>query len=100
MLARGDRVARTLAALREIGPPIVSGGLTTFLSILPVAFSGYKYFITYFFGFYAVLIAVCLANSLILLPALLSFVGPAAYNAKGDPASPGKSGESAAALVP
>ncbi len=100
MLARGDRVSRTLASLREIGPPIVSGGLTTFLSILPVAFSGYKYFITYFFGFYTVLIVICFANSLILLPALLSFVGPAAYNAKGEPASPGKSSEGAAALAP
>ena len=79
MLAPGDRVGRTLAALREIGPPIVNGGITTFLSILPVAFSGYKYFITYFFGFYSILIVVCLANALVLLPALLSFVGPAPY---------------------
>ena len=83
MLAPGDRVDRALAALREIGPPIVNGGITTFLSILPVAFSGYKYFITYFFGFYSILIVVCLANAIVLLPALLSFVGPAPYGPVG-----------------
>ena len=93
MLAPGDRVSRTLAALREIGPPIVNGGITTFLSILPVAFSGYKYFITYFFGFYSILIVVCLANALVLLPALLSFVGPAPYGPVGAEAGRGTAAE-------
>ena len=93
MLAPGDRVDRSLAALREIGPPIVNGGITTFLSILPVAFSGYKYFITYFFGFYSILIVVCLANALVLLPALLSFVGPAPYGPVGTEADRGSAAE-------
>ena len=65
MLASGSRNERMLTAYREITLPILSGGLTSFLSLLPIAFSEYSYFRVYFLGYYTLLIALALVSSLL-----------------------------------
>ena len=94
MLAEGSRDERIVRAYRAITPPILNGGLTTFLSILPIAFSEYGYFVKYFFAYYSLLIVLCLGNSLVLLPCILSIVGPPAYAQRREEGREGKATQS------
>ena len=94
MLAEGSRDERIVRAYRAITPPILNGGLTTFLSILPIAFSEYGYFVKYFFAYYSLLIVLCLGNSLVLLPCILSIVGPPAYPQRREEGREGKATQS------
>ena len=80
MLATGSRNERMLKAYREISLPILSGGFTSFLSLLPIAFSQYSYFKTYFLGYYTLLIVLALVSALVFLPVFLALIGPPAYN--------------------
>ena len=80
MLASGSRNERMLTAYREISLPILSGGFTSFLSLLPIAFSQYSYFRVYFLGYYTLLIALALVSSLVFLPTFLALIGPPAYS--------------------
>ena len=80
MLATGSRNERMLKAYREISLPILSGGFTSFLSLLPIAFSQYSYFRVYFLGYYTLLIILALVSALVFLPVFLALIGPPAYN--------------------
>ena len=42
MMEQGTRAARAAAAVRSLGAATVNGAVTTFLGILPIAFSYYK----------------------------------------------------------
>eukprot|EP00479_Gromia_sphaerica_P012812 TRINITY_DN6899_c0_g1_i1.p1 TRINITY_DN6899_c0_g1~~TRINITY_DN6899_c0_g1_i1.p1 ORF type:complete len:148 (-),score=14.95 TRINITY_DN6899_c0_g1_i1:100-510(-) len=76
--SRNDRMAK---ALEEIMEPVVYGGISTFLGVVPMAFALFRYFQLYFFNMYAIIIFVGLANGLILLPILLSWLGPPSLSA-------------------
>jgi predicted RND superfamily exporter protein len=78
MLARGTRPERAAAAVNTLGSATANGALTTFLGILPIAFSCYGYFVNYFFLHYVVILAVCLLQGVVVLPVVLSMVGPKA----------------------
>ncbi|XP_064108422.1 protein patched homolog 1-like [Macrobrachium nipponense] len=74
----GDMDERAMATVGLIGPAVLNGGFTTFLSFLPLAGSDSYVFITFFKIFFA----VCLYgvyHGLVVLPVLLSLVGPAPY---------------------
>ncbi|XP_066978338.1 patched domain-containing protein 3-like [Macrobrachium rosenbergii] len=74
----GDTDERAMATVGLIGPAVLNGGFTTFLSFLPLAASDSYVFITFFKIFFA----VCLYgvyHGLVVLPVLLSLVGPAPY---------------------
>jgi hypothetical protein len=50
--------------------------------VLCIAASDYQYFVTYFFSMYCIIIAVCLWNALVVLPILVSYIAPPAYQAE------------------
>ena len=79
MLAQGTRSERAAAAVQSLGSATSNGALTTFLGIAPIAFSAYAYFVKYFFLHYLVIIVICLFQGVIVLPVVLSLVGPAAF---------------------
>jgi len=69
---REDRVKETL---QTMGVSIMVGGLTTFLGVLPLIFSSVNIFSTVFYAFFA-MVTLGVSHGLILLPVILSYVGP------------------------
>mmetsp|Transcript_1584 Transcript_1584/g.2114 ORF Transcript_1584/g.2114 Transcript_1584/m.2114 type:complete len:909 (+) Transcript_1584:142-2868(+) len=83
MIKDGTREERIIASLEDIGAPVLNGALSTFLAVLFQAFSKSYVFRVVFFDFFCAVLFGCL-NGLVLLPVLLSFVGPASYGRGGD----------------
>eukprot|EP00934_Nitzschia_sp_Nitz4_P003895 Nitzschia sp. Nitz4//scaffold242_size29646//22986//25981//NITZ4_008053-RA/size29646-processed-gene-0.14-mRNA-1//1//CDS//3329543821//3885//frame0 len=71
----GDRFERTKELLRTMGSSVMLGGISTFLGVLPLAFSTSSAFFTIFVAFMA-LVSLGITHGLILLPVLLSMFGP------------------------
>ena len=69
---RHEKVKETLETM---GASILLGGLTTFLGVIPLAFSTTTIFMVVFKSFLAMVCLGC-GIGLILLPVLLSLVGP------------------------
>ena len=69
---RDERVKETLETM---GASIMLGGLTTFLGVVPLCLSSTKIFMTVFLAFFA-MVVLGVAHGLILLPVILSLVGP------------------------
>lgn len=65
---------RAVYALYEMGPPVLNGAMSTLLAVICIAASSWAYFVKYFFGMYALTIVVCLWNSIVVLPILLSYI--------------------------
>merc|ERR1719382_341228 len=63
-------------AMSHTSPPLLQGAISTFLSILPLAFHNIAFVMKYFFGIFSVLVAVGLLTGLVLLPALLALLSP------------------------
>merc|ERR550525_103515 len=59
-------------AMSHTSPPLLQGAISTFLSMLPLAFHEIKFVMKYFFGTFSVLVAMGLLTGLVLLPALLA----------------------------
>jgi predicted RND superfamily exporter protein len=72
---QGDRATRTKEMLRTMGSSVMLGGISTFLGVLPLAFSSSTIFFTIFVAFLA-LVTLGIGHGLILLPVLLSILGP------------------------
>lgn len=73
--ASGNRVQKVKETLETMGVSIMIGGISTFLGTLPLAFSTSEIYTTVFIAFLG-LVLLGLAHGLILLPVLLSLVGP------------------------
>jgi len=71
---REDKVK---AALRTMGVSILVGGLSTMLGVLPLAFSSSNLMRTVFVGFFA-MVTLGLTHGLMVVPVVLSLVGPIA----------------------
>ncbi|CAB9502757.1 Protein patched homolog 1 [Seminavis robusta] len=71
-LTRDERVKQTLETM---GASILIGGTTTFLAVIPLAISSLKIFQTVFNAFFA-MVALGVTHGLILLPVVLSLIGP------------------------
>jgi len=61
--------------LSTVGAPVLLGGLSTLFGTLPLAFTSSDVFYTVFIAFVAIVV-LGLGHGLILLPILLSLVGP------------------------
>lgn len=84
----GGRKARARAALEGVGPAVLLGGLSTMLSFVVLVASTSHVFITFFKVFTAAS-AFGLYYGLVLLPVILSFIGPPAYPAPACPPDEG-----------
>ena len=69
---RDERVKETLETM---GTSILLGGLTTFLGVVPLCFSTTRIFMIVFLSFLA-MVLLGLIHGLVLLPVILSLVGP------------------------
>lgn len=69
---RRDRVVETL---QTIGVSVLLGGISTFLGVLPLAATTSNIINTIFKGFIA-LVTLGISHGLVLLPVLLSYIGP------------------------
>lgn len=69
------REAKVKDTLRTMGTSILVGGISTFLGVLPLAFSTSNIFNTIFVSFVG-LVTLGAGHGLILLPVILSILGP------------------------
>ena len=66
---------RIKITLEEMGPPVFNGGFSTFLAFSLLAFSTSQTF-TIFFKVFFLIVTFGLYNGLVVLPVILSLVGP------------------------
>ena len=71
----GNRKEKTVEMLRTMGSSILMGAISTFLGTLPFAFCTSDIFSTVFFGFLG-LVTLGVGHGLILIPVILSTIGP------------------------
>ena len=76
MLAEGDRLTRSIHALQTMGIAVFNGGVTTFLGILPSALSDYPAISNRLFVQYSISTIAGMFTGLLLLPTILSLIGP------------------------
>lgn len=69
------REEKVQAALRSMGPSVLVGGLSTMLGVLPLAFSTSSLMRTVFVAFMG-MVSLGVSHGLIVLPVVLSLVGP------------------------
>jgi len=74
--SRSERVVKTLG---DVGAAVLNGGISTFLATMVLAFSK-SYVFRVLFQTFFLTVVLGLAHGMILLPVLLSLVGPAPYN--------------------
>jgi hypothetical protein len=72
----GDRNQRMARTLDHMFVPVLHGGISTLLGIIMLAFSRFEFIVRYVFVVLFALLILGLLNGLILLPVLLSLVGP------------------------
>ena len=89
IVAAGSRLERAVRSVETIGPAVLNGGVTTFLALIVCSGSTSHTFVT-FFKVFVLTVVFGLYHGLVLLPVLLSLLGP------GDTAADTESVSSAA----
>ncbi|CAL4069038.1 unnamed protein product, partial [Meganyctiphanes norvegica] len=84
MTVQGTRKERVSRTVREIGPPVFNGALSTVLAFIVLARSDSHVFVSFFKIFFGVFI-YGVYHGLVFLPVLLSYIGPNAYSFKSHP---------------
>ncbi|XP_065198827.1 protein patched homolog 1-like [Sycon ciliatum] len=78
LLAQGSRNQRMKIALHEMLQPMINGALSTIIALSVLSANQFPFFRRYYALTYVVMVLVAFANGLILLPVVLSLVGPPA----------------------
>ncbi|KAM6918750.1 protein patched homolog 1 isoform 1-T1 [Xenentodon cancila] len=78
LTAIGNRHKRSAVALEHMFAPVVDGAISTLLGVLMLAGSEFDFIMRYFFAVLAILTVLGMLNGLVLLPVLLSMMGPPA----------------------
>ncbi|KAL6104533.1 ptch2 [Pungitius sinensis] len=76
LTAIGNRNKRSAVALEHMFAPVVDGAISTLLGVLMLAGSEFDFIMRYFFAVLAILTVLGMLNGLVLLPVLLSMMGP------------------------
>jgi len=79
-----DKNNRALEALADIGAAVLNGALTTFLAVVVLLFSSSYVFVTLSIQF-ALTVVLGATHGLVLLPVLLSLLGPKPFKSAEDP---------------
>ncbi|XP_039998625.1 protein patched homolog 1 [Xiphias gladius] len=87
LTAIGNRNKRSAVALEHMFAPVVDGAISTLLGVLMLAGSEFDFIMRYFFAVLAILTVLGMLNGLVLLPVLLSMMGPSAEVTPVDNAS-------------
>ena len=74
-MPKGSKSERAVSAVEAIGPAVLNGGVTTFLALVLLSGSTSHTFLT-FFKVFVLTVVFGLFHGLVLLPVLLSLVGP------------------------
>ncbi|EMP34073.1 Protein patched like protein 2 [Chelonia mydas] len=90
LTAMGSRTLRSALALEHTLAPVLDGALSTLLGLLMLAGSEFDFILRYFFAVLTVLTVLGLLNGLVLLPVLLSVIGPPAEVAPGSAVVPSR----------
>ncbi|VDK82911.1 unnamed protein product [Litomosoides sigmodontis] len=72
----GTRNDRMALCIDRVFVPVIHGAFSTLLGIIMLAFSEFEFVVKYFFVVMSALIFIGIINSLVLLPVLLSLIGP------------------------
>jgi len=73
-------VERVLLAMQRIGAAKFNGALVMFAGVLPMVGASFLYFKIYVFNLFVLIVFLGIANSLVLLPVLLSWIGPESFS--------------------
>uniref|UniRef100_A0A7M4G2E7 Patched 2 n=1 Tax=Crocodylus porosus TaxID=8502 RepID=A0A7M4G2E7_CROPO len=92
LTAVGSRDRRSALALEHVFAPVLDGGISTLLGVLMLASSEFDFIMRYFFSVLSVLTVLGLLNGLVLLPVLLSVIGPPAEVRVVPPRPPARPG--------
>uniref|UniRef100_A0A8C4XUH1 Patched 2 n=1 Tax=Falco tinnunculus TaxID=100819 RepID=A0A8C4XUH1_FALTI len=76
LTAVGSKNVRSAAALEHTFAPVMDGAVSTLLGVLMLAGSEFDFIMRYFFAVLTILTLLGLLNGLVLLPVLLSVIGP------------------------
>lgn len=77
LVAQGEtRDHRMISALEEMLPPMINGALSSFLPILVLVGAKFPFFRAYYFGMFTAVIIIAFLHGAVLLPVILSLVGP------------------------
>ncbi|XP_064605910.1 protein patched homolog 1-like [Liolophura sinensis] len=76
MTSIGSRNRRMSMSLTHTFSPVVHGAISTFLGIIMLVGSEFDFIVKYFFNVLTALVILGLLNGLLLLPILLSILGP------------------------
>ncbi|XP_051713804.2 protein patched homolog 2 isoform X3 [Oryctolagus cuniculus] len=76
LTAQGSRNLRAARALEHTFAPVTDGAVSTLLGLLMLAGSNFDFIVRYFFVVLTVLTLLGLLHGLVLLPVLLSILGP------------------------
>ncbi|KAF6110946.1 patched 2 [Phyllostomus discolor] len=76
LTAQGSRNLRAARALEHTFAPVMDGAVSTLLGLLMLAGSNFDFIVRYFFVVLTVLTLLGLLHGLVLLPVLLSILGP------------------------
>ncbi|XP_064848811.1 protein patched homolog 1 [Oncorhynchus masou masou] len=76
LTAIGNRNRRSALALEHMFAPVIDGAISTLLGVLMLAGSEFDFILRYFFAVLAILTVLGILNGLVLLPVLLSLMGP------------------------
>lgn len=82
-LSTGTRNERMKKALHEMMQPMINGALSTIIALSVLSLARYPFFRRYYSLMFVVMVLVAFANGLVLLPVILSLIGPDARRPAG-----------------